>query len=176
MVCVGVRFLSYMTVGLISLSFFAAYGAIHLVPADWWVGVNAEKGIPDTQKAYSQIFGQGMWIIVASIVAFLVGQILDVFIFHQIKEKTGEKMIWLRATGSTLVSQLIDSLVVIIIAFRVGSGLELGQGYRHSVGGLFLQVCGGYPHYTAYLFGSPSHRKLFRYRISYEYEKSSAKI
>jgi uncharacterized integral membrane protein (TIGR00697 family) len=116
----GVRFLSYMTVGLISLSFFAAYGAIHLVPADWWVGVNAEKGIPDTQKAYSQIFGQGMWIIVASIVAFLVGQILDVFIFHQIKEKTGEKMIWLRATGSTLVSQLIDSLVVIIIAFKLG--------------------------------------------------------
>jgi uncharacterized integral membrane protein (TIGR00697 family) len=116
----GVKFLSYLTVALISLSFFAAYGAIHLVPADWWVGVNAEKGIPDTQKAYAQIFGQGMWIIVASIVAFLVGQLLDVYIFHTIKEKTGERMIWLRATGSTLISQLIDSIIVITIAFKLG--------------------------------------------------------
>lgn len=116
----GVRFLSYLTVALIGISFFAAYGAIGLTPADWWVGVNAEKGIPDTQKAYAQIFGQGMWIIVASIIAFLIGQVLDVFIFHKIKERTGEKYIWLRATGSTLVSQLIDSLVVISIAFKLG--------------------------------------------------------
>lgn len=116
----GVRYLSYLTVALIGLSFFAAYGAIQLTPADWWVGVNADKGIPDTQKAYAQIFGQGMWIIVASIIAFLIGQVLDVFIFHKIKERTGEKYIWLRATGSTLVSQLIDSLVVISIAFKLG--------------------------------------------------------
>ena len=47
----GVRFLSYLTVALISFSFLAAFGAIHLVPADWWVGVNAEKGIPNMQKA-----------------------------------------------------------------------------------------------------------------------------
>ena len=118
----GVRFLSYLTVGLISFSFLAAYGAIHLVPADWWVTVNADKGIPDTQKAYTQIFGQGMWIIVASIIAFLIGQVLDVFIFHKIKLMTGEKKIWLRATGSTLVSQLIDSFVVIFIAFKIGQG------------------------------------------------------
>jgi queuosine precursor transporter len=116
----GVKFLSYLTVALISLSFFAAYGAIHLVPAAWWVGINASKGIPDTQAAYAQIFGQGMWIVVASIIAFLVGQVLDVFIFHKIKERTGEKMIWLRATGSTLFSQLVDSLIVIIIAFKLG--------------------------------------------------------
>lgn len=118
----GVRFLSYLTVALIGLSFFAAYGAIRLTPAGWWVGVNADKGIPDTQKAYAQIFGQGMWIIVASIIAFLVGQVLDVFVFHRIKERTGERMIWLRATGSTLISQLVDSLVVITIAFKLGQG------------------------------------------------------
>jgi uncharacterized integral membrane protein (TIGR00697 family) len=122
----GVKFLSYLTVGLISLSFFAAYGAIHLVPADWWIGVNEAKGIPDTQKAYAQIFGQGMWIIVASVIAFLVGQILDVFIFHKIKQRTGENMIWLRATGSTLISQLIDSLIVIIIAFKLGQDWSWG--------------------------------------------------
>ncbi|MBK7762945.1 MAG: queuosine precursor transporter [Bacteroidetes bacterium] len=118
----GVRFLSYLTVALISFSFIAAYGAIHLAPADWWPGVNADKGIPDTQVAYAQIFGQGMWIIMGSIVAFLIGQILDVTIFHKIKLITGEKKIWLRATGSTLVSQLIDSLIVIFIAFKIGQG------------------------------------------------------
>ena len=118
----GVRFLSYLTVALISFSFLAAYGAIHLVPADWWIGINADKGIPDTQKAYAQIFGQGMWIIFGSVIAFLIGQVLDVFIFHKIKMMTGEKMIWLRATGSTIVSQLIDSFVVIFIAFKLGQG------------------------------------------------------
>lgn len=118
----GVRFLSNLTVVLISFSFLAAYMAIHLQPAPWWVTVNAEKGIPDSQKAYAQIFGQGMWIIVGSVTAFLVGQILDVFIFHKIKQVTGEGKIWLRATGSTIVSQLIDSFVVIFIAFKLGQG------------------------------------------------------
>ena len=118
----GVRFLSNITVVLISFSFLAAYAAIHLQPAGWWVTVNADKGIPDTQKAYAQIFGQGMWIIVGSVTAFLVGQILDVFIFHKIKQLTGEGKIWLRATGSTIISQLIDSFVVIFIAFKIGQG------------------------------------------------------
>ena len=58
----GVRFLSYLTAGLIGFAFLAAFCAIRLTPADWWVTVNAGKGIPDTQKAYAQLFGQGMWI------------------------------------------------------------------------------------------------------------------
>jgi uncharacterized integral membrane protein (TIGR00697 family) len=118
----GVRFLSYMVVALIGFAFLAAYGAIKLVPADWWVTVNADKGIPDSQKAFAQIFGQGMWIIFGSIIAFLIGQVLDFYIFHQIKKLTGEKKIWLRSTGSTIVSQLIDSFVVIFIAFKLGQG------------------------------------------------------
>lgn len=118
----GVRFLSYLTVVLISFSFLAAYGAIQLAPAPWWIGVNDDKGIPDMQAAYHQIFGQGMWIIVGSIVAFLLGQMLDVLIFHRIKLITGERMIWLRSTGSTLISQFIDSFVVIFIAFKIGQG------------------------------------------------------
>ena len=118
----GVRFLSLLTVGLISFSFLAAYGAIHLTPADWWIGVNAAKGIPDTQKAYAQIFGQGMWIIAGSVIAFLIGQVLDVYIFHKIKKLTGEKMIWLRSTGSTIISQFIDSFVVVYIAVKWGQG------------------------------------------------------
>ena len=68
----------------------------------------------------SSTFGQGMWIIFGSLVAFLVSQLLDVWVFHKIKKATGEKRVWLRATGSTLVSQFIDSFIVLFIAFHIG--------------------------------------------------------
>src|SRR5690606_10386926 len=74
------------------------------------------------QVAFASIFGQGMWIIVGSLIAFLVSQLLDVWVFHRIKMVTGEKHVWLRATGSTVVSQLIDSFVVLFIAFKLGRG------------------------------------------------------
>jgi uncharacterized integral membrane protein (TIGR00697 family) len=68
-----------------------------------------------------------MWIIFGSLVAFLVSQLVDVFVFHKIKKATGEKKVWLRATGSTLVSQLIDSFVVLFIAFKLGNNWSWGQ-------------------------------------------------
>lgn len=116
----GVRMLSYIAVGLISYAFLMVYAAISLAPASWWIEANVDNGVPNMQAAFTSIFGQGMWIIVGSLVAFLVGQITDVFIFHQIKKITGEKYVWLRATGSTLVSQFIDSFVVLYIAFVIG--------------------------------------------------------
>jgi hypothetical protein len=70
--------------------------------------------------AYSAVFGQGLWIIAASIVAFLVGQIIDVTVFQRFKRVTGEHRLWLRATGSTAISQLFDSLIVLYIAFVLG--------------------------------------------------------
>ena len=117
----AVRHISYLAVGLITYAFLMFYLAI-MVPADqsFWVGSRAGDGIPDMQMAFSGIFGQGMWIIAGSLTAFLVSQILDVYIFHKIKERTGEKHIWLRATGSTVVSQLVDSFVVLFIAFKIG--------------------------------------------------------
>ena len=78
------------------------------------------QGVPDYQKAFAAIFGQGMWTIAGSIVAFLLGQLIDVAVFHRIRNATGEKYVWLRATGSTAVSQLVDSFVVLYIAFVIG--------------------------------------------------------
>jgi hypothetical protein len=69
------------------------------------------------QNAFNAIFGQGMRIIIGSLVAFFVSQLVDVAVFHKIKKLTGEKKVWLRATGSTLVSQLVDSYIVLFIAF-----------------------------------------------------------
>jgi len=116
----GVRFISWLTVLLIVYGFLAAYMAISLTPAGFWVAVNSERGVPDMQAAFRNIFGQGMWTIAGSVTAFLVGQLIDVAVFHRIRRVTGERWIWLRATGSTAVSQLVDSFVVLYIAFVLG--------------------------------------------------------
>jgi queuosine precursor transporter len=116
----GVQFISWLTVGLIAYGFIAAYLAIALAPAEFWITVNSDRGVPDMQAAFANIFGQGMWTIGGSITAFLIGQLIDVSVFHRIRKLTGEKWIWLRATGSTAISQLIDSFVVLYIAFVLG--------------------------------------------------------
>mgnify|MGYP006186345793 FL=1 len=116
----GVRFISWLAVVLIIYGFVFAYTAIALAPADWWVGVAADQGVPDYQKAFAAVFGQGLWTIGGSLVAFLVGQLIDVSVFHRIRRATGERLVWLRATGSTAVSQLVDSFIVLYIAFVLG--------------------------------------------------------
>ena len=113
----GVRFLSFLTAGLISYGFLMVYLAMSVEPASFWIGSKAGQGVENMDTAFNAIFGQGLRIIVGSIIAFFIGQIADVYVFRQIRRITGEKKLWLRATGSTLVSQLIDSYVVLFIAF-----------------------------------------------------------
>lgn len=128
----GVRILSYLTAALIAYGFVMLYFAIHLEPADFWRTSHINPAWPEEQKAamlrqvgdynaaFSVVFGQSQWIIVGSLVAFLISQIVDVTVFHRIKESTGEGKLWMRSTGSTLVSQLIDSFVVLFIAIYIG--------------------------------------------------------
>lgn len=116
----GVRFISWLAVGFIAYAFLFAYLAIHLAPASWWTTVYASHGVPDMQAAFAAVFGQGLWTIGGSITAFLIGQLIDVAIFHRIRTVTGERWIWFRATASTAVSQLVDSFVVLYIAFVLG--------------------------------------------------------
>ena len=116
----GVRLISWVAVGFISYAFIAAYISIGLAPAGFWIEANKALGVPDMQHAYAQVFGQGLWTIIGSIVAFLIGQLVDITVFQKIRSLTGEKLIWLRATGSTAVSQFIDSFVVLYIAFVLG--------------------------------------------------------
>ena len=118
----AVRRISYIAVALISYAFLMFYLAMSADPASFWVESKMQNGIPSMQLAFEAIFGQGMWIIIGSIIAFMVSQLIDVTVFHQIKKRTGEKMIWLRSTGSTVVSQLVDSFVVLFIAFKIGNG------------------------------------------------------
>lgn len=118
----GVKRLSYIAAACIAYAFVVIYIITLLPPAPFWTAINATD--PDGNAfninfAFTKIFSQGLGIIVGSLVAFLVGQFMDVFVFQKLKKLTGNKMIWLRATGSTLVSQLIDSFVVLGLAFYV---------------------------------------------------------
>lgn len=119
----GVQLLSYLAAGMVVYAFAIVYIAIRLTPADFWQ-IDPQSGI-NLDLAFHKIFGQGLWIIFGSLVAFLLGQIIDVSVFHYVRRKTGEKQIWLRATGSTLVSQFIDSFVVLFIAFYWGANWTL---------------------------------------------------
>jgi uncharacterized integral membrane protein (TIGR00697 family) len=136
----GIRFLSFLAVGLISFSFIIFSGAINLSPSEYF---SLGNELP-ANRAYRGVLGQGMWIIIGSLVAFLIGQILDVFIFHRIKKITGEKRIWLRATGSTLVSQLIDSFVVLYIAFMAGRQIDPSQGDPWTLHQILVTGTGNY--------------------------------
>jgi uncharacterized integral membrane protein (TIGR00697 family) len=117
----GVKMLSYMTAGLISFSFLIIFMSIKLTPADFWISDFEHKGIQDMQLAFSAVFGQGLYIIIGSLVAFLLGQMVDAYIFHKVRISTGENSIWIRATVSTIVSQLLDSFLVLYIAFVIGN-------------------------------------------------------
>lgn len=123
----AVKYLSYFTVALISYAFFMVFASIQTEPNQWWafesglLDHDTSKHIANLDTAYNKVMGQGLWIIIGSLVAFLVGQFVDVMVFQKIKSITGEKSIWLRSTGSTLVSQFIDSYVVLFIAFYIGA-------------------------------------------------------
>lgn len=118
----GVRKISFLTAFFILYSFIVIYAVTKLSPADFWLEVNSDNsGTNDfnINEAYSTIFRQGLGIIIGSLTAFLIGQLLDVWVFQKLRKFTGRGKIWLRATGSTLISQLVDSYVVLLIAFYV---------------------------------------------------------
>jgi uncharacterized integral membrane protein (TIGR00697 family) len=118
----GVRKISFLTAFLISYIFVVIYLVTKLVPANFWLEVNSLDMYGnqfDINYAFKTIFRQGLGIIIGSLVAFLIAQLIDVFVFQRLRHITGKKMIWLRATGSTLISQLIDSFVVLGIAFYI---------------------------------------------------------
>jgi queuosine precursor transporter len=126
----GVRKISFLTAGLIAYVFLVISLVTTLVPADFWLEVNSS--LPDGTQfdinyAFNTVFRQGLGIILGSLTAFLLGQLIDVAVFQKLRAFTGSKMIWLRATGSTLVSQFIDSFVVLGIAFYVFGNWSLAQ-------------------------------------------------
>ncbi|WP_241749604.1 queuosine precursor transporter [Rufibacter sediminis] len=124
----SVKRISFLTAALIAYAFLVIVVATALPPAQFWQDINSQgpNGTSfDMNYAFNKVFRQGLGIIVGSLVAFLVGQLLDAHVFHWLKHLTGSRKIWLRATGSTLVSQLVDTVVVLYIAFYLFGDWDL---------------------------------------------------
>jgi uncharacterized integral membrane protein (TIGR00697 family) len=114
----GVKHISYLTALLILYAFLVIFLAMKLPPAGFWAELKDDNGnVFNMDLAFNKIIGQGLRIIWGSLTAFLLGQLVDVFVFQKLKRVTGNRWLWLRATGSTLVSQLVDSFVVLFVAF-----------------------------------------------------------
>lgn len=120
----AVRRLTVMAVGLIVYAF-----ALLLV----CMQVTAAGISPVSDAAFDMVFGQSMWIIVGSLVAFAFSQMLDAMVFVVLKKRTGERLLWLRAVGSTIFSQLVDTFVINGIAFGLSGKLTSGQVVELSV-------------------------------------------
>ncbi|MBN2520905.1 MAG: queuosine precursor transporter [Bacteroidales bacterium] len=114
----GVRKLTLLTAVLIGYTFLLLFAAMY---------VKASHNSPVQDEAFNMVFGQSLWIIVGSITAFMTSQLIDVFVFWMLRKKTGERHIWLRATGSTVISQLIDTFIVTGIAFYLPGKLSLAE-------------------------------------------------
>ena len=122
----GVRRLTFLTTGLILYAFVLLYLGIQSKAATF---------SPVGDEAFTKVFGQSMWIIVGSLTAFLTSQFVDVIVFWAIRKKTGHKLMWLRATGSTIVSQLIDTFIVAGIAFWLPGKITFSEYLNTTISG-----------------------------------------
>jgi uncharacterized integral membrane protein (TIGR00697 family) len=103
---------------------------------------------PVTDAAFDMVFGQSMWIIAGSLVAFASSQLLDAVVFVLLRRRTGPRLLWLRAVGSTVISQLIDTFIINGIAFGLSGRLDGAQVLELSVtnyGYKFLIAVGTLP-------------------------------
>jgi len=126
----GVKRISYLGAGMIGFAFIIIYMATVLPPSDFWLRINSADDAGNhfnINFAFNSIFRQGLGIIVGSITAFLASQLVDAYIFFWVRRITHHKLLWLRATGSTVVSQIIDSFIVLFIAFYLLGNWTLSQ-------------------------------------------------
>ena len=117
----AVRKLSWITAGLI-LFCFVIVGISLQIPALELPG----SSLADN-KSYNLVFGQAQMVIIGSILAFLFSQLLGASLFKWIKSKTGDKFIWLRSTGSTVISQLVDSYIVLFVGFVLTGNMKFSD-------------------------------------------------
>ncbi|HTL81738.1 MAG TPA: queuosine precursor transporter [Bacteroidia bacterium] len=124
------RTISILTACMIALCFIIVFIAMRPAafvpsppvptPAGWKPNVANDE-------QFNRVFGQSQWIIVGSICAFILGQLIDSFVFWFFRKRTGGKMIWLRSTGSTVVSQLVDTFVVLYIGLVIPGTIKMSD-------------------------------------------------
>ncbi len=128
----AVRRLSFITAGFIVYCFVILLIALHIPAAE----------IPGnvSDSAFQSVFGQSLWIILGSVTAFLFSQLIDVTVFHFFKRRTGKKFLWLRSTGSTVISQFFDSFIVLGIAFYLTGKMTAEQYLASGLTGYSVKI------------------------------------
>lgn len=104
----GIRFVTFLGMVMIIFEFLILQVAM-MVPTD------PVSAVPE--EAFDTVFGATGWIILGSLVAYLVGQLVDITLFHWLRHLTEGRYLWVRATGSTFGSQFLDTFLVLSIAF-----------------------------------------------------------
>jgi queuosine precursor transporter len=97
---------------------------------------------PIPHAVFQSAFGTSARLYVASLSAYVIGQLLDITIFNSLRRVTGHRLLWLRATGSTILSQALDSLAVSFV-FLVGTrplGFIVGNAANNYLGKLAMAV------------------------------------
>ncbi len=117
----AVQKLSWITSGLIGYCFIIVGISLN-IPA-----VEIPNSTLADNRSFTLVFGQAQMVIIGSIIAFLTSQLLDAIVFEKIKNRTGNRFVWLRSTGSTVLSQLIDSYIVLYIGFVLPGALTIEQ-------------------------------------------------
>lgn len=126
----GVRKISFITAILIAYALVFLLMANAMPPAAFWLENNqtSPDGNPfNINYAFQKVLGQGVNIILGSITAFLVSQLVDAYTFQFLKRISQHRYLWLRATGSTVISQVIDSFLIIYVAFYLLGNWSLSQ-------------------------------------------------
>lgn len=124
----GARFITY--IGMVMMLF--ANGLIYLAMV-----LPISELSPVTEESFENVFGLSWRLFLGSLIAYVLGQISDIQSFSLLKRFTGERLIWLRATGSTALSQVIDTVVVTTVIFADSKSVEeitrlcaTGYGYK----------------------------------------------
>jgi uncharacterized integral membrane protein (TIGR00697 family) len=102
---IGAKRITYLGLGCAGFAFVFIRLALSLPPSD--------KGTPPA--LFATVLGTSQRIYVGSLAAYLIGQLSDIAIFGMLRRITQHRLLWLRATGSTLFSQALDTVVVNVI-------------------------------------------------------------
>lgn len=105
---------------------FAGFAASAFVLCILWLG-HQYPAIPDSpvdDATYMRTFGNSWRVVAASMTAYLAAQLIDIRLFHFWKDLTKGKHLWLRNNGSTIFSQLIDTILVVFVLF---AGVKTGD-------------------------------------------------
>ena len=113
---------------------------LNLDPSEAWLSGSSYNNISELERAFSAVFALPGVLIMASMTAYLVAQLIDIRIFHFIKKVTKSKYLWLRNNISTMFSQLVDTIIVNSIFLGFAMGLDTNLVIQIIIGNYIVKL------------------------------------